>query len=379
MVIPKSSKKIFLLPTSELKRPVNVQFLYLCVIFFSILCFGMTNLYSASIGTNYFWHQLRNLSVIIPAFVICGWVIPIRKINDYGYWIYYLTCFLLFIVLLLGKIAGGAQRWISFGPISFQPSELAKLAVAIVVARFFASHRSKKAYKIRDLLPLMLIVGVVFGLIFAQPDFGTAGVCLLIALTQIAFMRIDYRAILIVLVSSPIFLAVGWTLLRPYQKLRILNLLNPNLDPQNSGYNSIQSLIAIGSGGLFGKGYMQGTQAHLKFLPERHTDFIFSVFAEEHGFWGCCFIFALFGALTFIILDIAKNTRDTFSGLLAIGIGALIFLEFVINIAMVLGMFPVVGLPLPFFSYGSSLLLTVCIGLGLLVSINRSSTRGSGQ
>jgi rod shape determining protein RodA len=168
--------------------------------------------------------------------------------------------------------------------------------------------------------------------------------------------------------------ALGWhTLLRPYQKLRILNLLNPNLDPQNTGYNSLQSLVAVGSGNLFGKGFMQGTQAQLKFLPERHTDFVFSVFAEEHGFWGAALVFAAFGVLTYIALEIARTAKDTFTGLLAVGIAALIFLEFTINVAMVLGVFPVVGLPLPFFSYGSSLLLTVCVALGLLVSINRAT------
>ncbi|MFY7927496.1 MAG: FtsW/RodA/SpoVE family cell cycle protein, partial [Oligoflexus sp.] len=146
------------------------------------------------------------------------------------------------------------------------------------------------------------------------------------------------------------------------------------LDPQDTGYHALQSLIAVGSGGLFGKGYMQGTQAHLRFLPERHTDFIFSVFAEEHGFWGSVLVFVGFGLLAYIALDIAKHSKDTFSGLLAIGLGTLIFLEFIINVAMVMGIFPVVGIPLPFFSYGSSAMLTICVSLGLLISINRTNS-----
>ncbi|MCX6131664.1 MAG: FtsW/RodA/SpoVE family cell cycle protein, partial [Proteobacteria bacterium] len=145
-----------------------------------------------------------------------------------------------------------------------------------------------------------MALGLTFALIFAQPDFGTAGMCILIALCQVAFIRIDFRSIAVVFLATPFIAAVGWnTILLPYQKLRILNLLNPNLDPQNTGYHALQSLIAVGSGGLFGKGFMQGTQAHLRFLPERHTDFIFSVFSEEHGFWGSVTIFLAFGLLTY--------------------------------------------------------------------------------
>ncbi|NRA63634.1 MAG: rod shape-determining protein RodA [Pseudobacteriovorax sp.] len=370
----KQDSKVFLIGEDNIKKANSRQIPILLAIFFFLLAIGLINLYSASVGNHYFWAQLRNLTITLTAFVIFGWLIPIKRINAYAYGIVGSVCFLLTVVLLLGRIAGGAQRWISLGPIGFQPSEFAKLATAIVVARFFATHKSDTPYRIRDLLPLIAFVGTIFTLIFLQPDFGTAGVCLLIAVSQVAFVRIDIRSIAVILVSSPIIAALGWhLLLRPYQKLRILNLLNPNLDPQNTGWNSLQSLVAVGSGSLMGKGYMQGTQAHLKFLPERHTDFVFSVFAEEHGFWGAFVVFGLFVSLVLIALDIAKNSKDTFSSMLAIGIAFFIFWEFAINIAMVLGVFPVVGLPLPFFSYGSSLLLTVCVGLGLLVSINRNT------
>ncbi|SMF32178.1 rod shape-determining protein RodA [Pseudobacteriovorax antillogorgiicola] len=368
-----SNSKVFRLGEDSLKKSSGHQVSFLVLVFLALLSIGLINLYSASGGNHYFWAQLRNMAVTVGAFFICGWLVPIKKVNSYAYWIVGTICLMLLVVLALGRIAGGAQRWISLGPIGFQPSEFAKLGTAIVVARFFATHKSDLPYRIRDLSPILAIVGLIFAMIFLQPDFGTAGICLLIAVSQMAFVRIDLRSIAIVLISSPLVALLGWhLLLRPYQKLRILNLLNPNLDPQNTGYNSIQSLIAVGSGNLFGKGFMQGTQAHLKFLPERHTDFAFSVFAEEHGFWGGAVVFALFGFLTFTALDIAKNTKDTFSGMLAVGVASFIFWEFVINVAMVLGVFPVVGLPLPFFSYGSSLLLTVCVALGLLVSINRT-------
>lgn len=367
-------KGVFLIPKDDFKKPQTLSITLICSIFLILLTLGMINLYSASLQSSYFFHQLRNLIVIIPAFLIFAFLVPIRKVNSYAYWVYGFTCLMLFVVLILGRMAGGAQRWLPIGPFSFQPSEFAKITTAIIVARFFHFHRLNTPYRIRDTFPLIVMIIVIFVLIFTQPDFGTAGICVLIACAQVAFIRIDLRSIALVLVSSPIVAVVGWTtLLKEYQKLRILNLFNPNLDPQNTGYNSLQSLIAVGSGNLFGKGFMQGTQTQLRFLPERHTDFIFSVFAEEQGFWGGAIIFGLFAILAYVALDIAKNAKDTFSGLLAIGISAFIFFEFAINIAMVLGIFPVVGLPLPFFSYGSSSLLTVCVALGLLVSINRAS------
>lgn len=374
----KQTDSVFLLPEGDLKRPNSPQVTLLCLLFFGLLTMGFINLYSASVGASFFWTQLRNLVITFSAFLAFGWIIPIKRVSTYTYWFVGLICFLLVVVLFTGRVAGGAQRWISLGPLSFQPSEFAKLAVALSVARFFASNRQDSPYRLRDLAPLVGIIGVIFILIFAQPDFGTAGVCGLIALCQLAFIRIDRRSILMVSLSVPVIGLLLWhILLLPYQKLRILNLLNPDLDPQNTGYHALQSLIAVGSGGLFGKGFMDGTQAHLRFLPERHTDFIFSVFAEEHGFWGSVLVFVGFGLLTYIALDIAKHAKDTFSGLLAVGLGTLLFLEFAINIAMVMGIFPVVGIPLPFFSYGSSAMLTVCVSLGLLISINRTNSGAS--
>jgi rod shape determining protein RodA len=369
------SEGVFLLPEGDLKKPSSPQITLLILLFTGLLCIGMINLYSASVGAGFFWAQTRNLVITLSAFVFFGWIVSIKQVAAYTYWFVAVVCLLLIFVLVNGRVAGGAQRWISLGPLSFQPSELAKLAMAVLLARFFSSNRQDSPYRLRDLLPLLAVMGLIFALIFAQPDFGTAGMCLLIAVCQLAFIRIDIRSLAAVLLAMPFVAAVGWnTLLLPYQKLRVLNLLNPSLDPQDTGYHALQSLIAVGSGGLFGKGFMQGTQAHLRFLPERHTDFIFSVFSEEHGFWGSVIIFMGFGLLTYIALDIAKHSKDTFAGLLAVGLGALLFLEFAINIAMVMGIFPVVGIPLPFFSYGSSAMLTVCISIGLLISINRNNT-----
>lgn len=364
---------VFLIPEGSIKRPKNHQATLITMLFLGLLLVGMINLYSASNGNHFFWSQLRNSVAALAMFFIFGWLVPLRKTNEYAYWFGWAVFAALLVVLLLGRIAGGAQRWLSLGPIGVQPSEFAKLATALIVARFFSNHQQDTPYRIRDLMPMLLFIGAIFTLIFLQPDFGTAGVCLLIAGVQLLFVRLDMRSIAIVLVSSPLVAAFGWQfLLRPYQKLRVMTLLNPSVDPLNTGYNSLQSMIAVGSGGILGKGYMQGTQAQLKFLPERHTDFVFSVFAEEHGFWGGALIFITFGILTYLALESARTAKDTFSSLLAIGIAAFIFVEFTINIAMVMGLFPVVGLPLPFFSYGGSLLLTICVSLGLLISINRT-------
>lgn len=369
-----SSKSFSFGKSDRITRSQSQWVLGLVFLVLVLLILGMANLYSASLGQSYFYRQMRNLIVIAPAFLFCAFLVPIRKVYHYSWWIYFACCLLLAVVVVLGKVAGGAQRWVSIGPIGFQPSEFAKLVTAIITARYFASQRIMTAYRLRELWPILLTIGALFVLIFVQPDFGTAGMCLLIFLSQIFFIRLDIRSIILVGIASPVVVVLGWTLaLRPYQKLRILNLFNPDLDPQNTGYNSLQSLIAIGSGDLFGKGFMKGTQAHLKFLPERHTDFVFSVLAEEHGLFGGVLVFLLFTLLAYVTLEIARQARDTFSSMLAIGIAAFIFLEFAINIAMVLGLFPVVGLPLPFFSYGSSNLLTVCMALGLLLSIHRES------
>lgn len=352
----------------------------LTFIFFILMAIGLANLYSAGAEDLYFQTQLRHTAIGVLAFIIFGWLIPVRHINTYAYLFFALIVLSLAFVLILGHTAGGAQRWIRLGPFRFQPSEIAKLSVAIVVAKFFYHNRSIGAYRLKELWPLLLMAVGTFILIFKQPDFGTAGICLLIVTFQLAFIRIqaNFKTVLGIGLAGLSTGVIGWNfLLHPYQKLRILNLLNPNMDPSGSGYNSLQSLVAIGSGKHFGKGFLQGTQTQLQFLPARHTDFIFSVFAEEHGFWGCSVIFILFTALAYIALDIARESRDCFNALLAVGVAAIIFIEFTLNVAMVLGMFPVVGMPLPFFSYGGSALLTVCIAVGILIAIDRENASGN--
>lgn len=365
---------VLLVPGQEIKEPRLIWSKIIMFSMFTLITIGMINLYSAAMGTSLFWSQSKNLVLALTAFFVCGWLIPPKHYNTYAYWFFAVVCFLLILVDIIGGIAMGAQRWLKIGPIVFQPSELAKIAVAMVVAKYFHTTRLQRAYTLRDLFPLAAIVGVVFVLIFAQPDFGTAGVCALIAACQLGFIRINRRSIGIVAAAGLFLIIIAWFfVLHDYQKLRVLNLINPDMDRSGTGYNALQSFIAIGSGQFLGKGFLEGTQTQLQFLPARHTDFIFAVFAEEHGFLGATILFALFVTLIYMGLAIAKQGKDIFSSLLAIGMTGIIFVSFMINTSMVLGLFPVVGVPLPFFSYGGTALIMFCASLGILVGIERDS------
>jgi rod shape determining protein RodA len=371
---PGSSEPVLLVGTTEIKTSSAIKSRVIIGCFVGLLALGLTNLYSASVGTSFFSSQVKNLTVGLLFFGIFGWVVSPRTLFTYSYWIYGGVCALLILTAVMGHIAGGSQRWIRLGPLTGQPSEFAKISIAIVVARYFNMTRLTRDYTLKDLVPLALVILFAFGLIFEQPDLGTAGVVLLIASVQLCFVRIHPRSFAIVASSSAVVLVVGWFFfLHDYQRLRVLNFLNPNLDPTDTGYNSLQSLVAIGSGLMTGKGFMAGTQAQLQFLPARHTDFIFAVFAEEHGFLGATLVFALFCTLIYTALMIAKQAKDTFSSLLAVGIAAIFFISFFINSAMVLGFFPVVGVPMPFFSHGGTALIMFCMALGILVAIDRDS------
>lgn len=363
--------------SSTQKTKASALLLFTISSFIILLIIGTINLYSAA-DSSTFWAQIRHICLSMTVFLGICFFLPARTINTYAYFLFIGLALLLFVVLFSGHVAGGSQRWINLGFIRFQPSEAAKVGIAVFVAKFFYDHRNLKSYYISDLWLLVLGVSVYFTLVFLQPDFGTAGMIALIAIAQLAFVKliIGRKTLLIILALGLSSVFIGWNfLLRPYQKLRVMTLLNPNLDPMGSGYNSLQSLVAVGSGGAWGKGFLKGTQTQLQFLPARQTDFVFSVFAEEHGFIGATLVFILFAILSYCALEIARGAKNSFSILLAVGITALIFIEFLINVAMVLGVFPVVGMPLPFFSYGGSSLLTVCASMGILVAIERESRR----
>ncbi len=359
----------------SMRKPSKAYLIILVISVLSLMTIGLTNLCSADLTGFYFNAQIRNSIMGLICFILFGWVIPLRLVNLYAYPFFVFILISLVAVLVMGDIAGGAQRWINLGFFRFQPSEVAKLAVCLAVAKFFFNGRNKNDYTLEEIMPILACIGFLFIVIFKQPDFGTAGVCLLIPFAQLFFIKvkIHFKTLMAMGFSLVALSVVGWMFfLRPYQKQRVLTLIDPSVDPTGSGYNALQSLVAVGSGDMLGKGYGQGTQAQLQFLPARHTDFIFSVFAEEHGFWGCLLVFILFGFVTYIALEIAREAKDIFESMLSVGMSALIFIQFAINVAMVMGIFPVVGMPLPFFSYGGSSLLTSCIAAGLLVSIERN-------
>ncbi len=346
---------------------------------FLLLAIGLTNLYAITAygKSNYFVGQFEHALLGIGVIGICGFWIPTREWKNYSLLLFIVVVILLIFVEAFGHTTMGAQRWIGFGPIRFQPSELAKIATAIYVAAFFDHNAQSTPYRLLDLSKVAVGVGTFFILIFAQPDLGTAAVCLFISVSQILFVRLNRKDVLFLAIAGPIMVISAWfLLLHDYQKKRVLTLFNPEIDKSGSGYNSFQSIVAIGSGRYSGKGFLKGSQAQLQFLPEKQTDFIFAAFAEEHGFIGCAVVLALFCFLVFLAIDIARHSRNTFSQFLALGIAAFYAIEVTINCGMVMGLVPVVGVPLPFFSNGGSAMLTNCLAIGLLISIDRE-TRGN--
>jgi rod shape determining protein RodA len=258
-----------------------------------------------------------------------------------------------------------------YGSLSFQPAELAKLGLVIMLARHFASRPPMELRRIRDLVPAALIAAVPIGVIIAQRDMGVAVLTTLVAATYLPFARIPLRSWLGLGAVGLAGLAGVWRYgLRDYQRSRILDFIDPSRDPLSSGYQAIQSKIAIGSGELFGKGYLEGTQTQLQFLPTQHSDFIFAVVGEEWGFLGCSLLLAAYLAILLWGLVIASNSKDAFGSLLAVGMVGVLFWPAAINIAMVLGLAPVIGVPLPLVSYGGSHLLSSLIALGLLMNVS---------
>ncbi len=340
----------------------------------SICAIGIINIYSVgfSVSERHFPFYVKQIQWIVLGlfFMMAAYLVDYRVICQAAYLIYGVSIALLIIVFFYGYTTHGSQRWISVGFFAFQPSELMKLALIIVLARYFDSHNSNEPYKLRELFFPFLIVLIPCLLILKQPDLGTALIIILFCASVIFFMGINWKSIAIVLVSGLVLLPVVWYYLKSYQKERLLTFLNPEHDPLGTGYHVIQSMIAIGSGGIFGKGFINGSQTQLKFLPEQQTDFIFSVFAEEWGFIGALVLIIMFMSLILWGIKIALHSRDLLGTIIAVGITALISWQVVINIGMVLGILPVVGIPLPFFSYGGSAMVCLMAAIGLLMNVS---------
>lgn len=385
-----------------------------------LIVLGLFTLYSSShttveggLGSNFFLKQLIWVIIGFGAIIIIFFM-PNRWIFASAYYLYGISLFFLILVIFFGKTGQGAERWLQVGPISFQPSEFAKLASILAVARF-VSRDEVNLNTAKDFLFASLFIVVPFIVIVRQPDLSTSMVFVAIALPMlywaglklsnlfliampilimlasfnfftflllmvilVAYLVFSHRTKLILISSFLLNIAMGlltpvlWNHLKPYQRDRIKIFLNPEADPRGAGYQIIQSKVAIGSGGGMGKGFMQGSQTQLRFLPEQHTDFIYAVIGEEFGFVG-----ALSGLILYFILlirgvQIASLVRSKFNSIVAIGIVTLIAFHMIINIGMTVGLLPVTGLPLPFVSYGGSALVTNMVMIGILLNFYRN-------
>ncbi len=287
------------------------------------------------------------------------------------YIIYLLVLALLIFALVKGQSIANTQRWIRIGSFNLQPSELAKFAIVLTLAAYYANCDTQRGLGLGQLLLPLMLTGIPSLLILKQPDLGTALILIAIFGAMTLYVGLRFSSLVVLGSLSAGVVALAWKFyLKPYQRQRVESFLNPGSDPMQHSYQVEQSKIAVGSGQIFGKGYLEGTQGHLHFLPEKHTDFAFAVWAEEWGFAGCCILVALYCLLLLWSLNVALSARDRFGSLLAFGMIAMIFCQAFINMAMIMGLLPVVGIPLPLFSYGGSSLLTTLAGIGVLLNIS---------
>ncbi|MBN1467620.1 MAG: rod shape-determining protein RodA [Fusobacteriaceae bacterium] len=343
----------------------------------ALLSIGIAAVYSAThTRTSSFYQKqiLWDLLGIGMFFIFSS--IDYRIYSKYSKHIYILNVIILISVFFIGSTVLGARRWIKLGPISIQPSELSKIFVVITLSNLLVTKYKYKFSGIGDLIFSGLYVLPIFLLVAAEPDLGTGVVILFVYMVLIFLNGIDYFTYFglcgIGLLSMPIIYFFG---LRPYQKQRVLTFLNPEADLQGTGWNIIQSKIAVGSGEIFGKGYLQGTQAKLRFLPESQTDFIYAVISEEFGIIGSLTVIFLYFLLIFTIFKIAQKTEDKFGQLICYGIGSIIFFHTLVNIGMVIGVMPAKGLPLLLLSYGGSSLIFIGIMLGIVQSIKNYGSK----
>lgn len=334
----------------------------------AVIAFGMLILYSASNqNLGMVLRQLMRLSFAIGIMMVFA-MVPPHKYKIWTPWIYSIGLALLVAVMVIGKIGKGAQRWLDLGVFRFQPSEIMKLAVPMMAAWFF--DRKPIPIDTKSLLIAAVIIFFPALLIAKQPDLGTAIMVVFAGLSVIFMAGIRLRIILVLLVLAGLSAPLLWHVMHDYQRQRIYTLLNPEQDPLGSGYHIIQSKIAIGSGGAFGKGWLAGSQSHLNFLPEHATDFIFAVSGEEFGLVGSMLLIVLFILVSLRGLYIARQAQTSFTRLLAASLAMTFFLSAFVNIGMVTGILPVVGIPLPLVSYGGTAMVTFLASFGILMSIS---------
>ena len=344
----------------------------------AIFLVGILNLYSATHSQSHEGLDSLYKSQLVWFFISVTVAIGISFFNPktferFSYVGYVITLFLVFLVMLMGKVGMGAQRWLVIGPIRMQPSEFMKLGLVLGMARFFTRVNPEKELGFKDLIIPGIIVMVPAVMVILQPDLGTGMLLLFIFSMMIFYKRLKWKTIatlgIIAFVSGILMYNFG---LREYQRKRIHTFIDPYQDAKGSGYNAIQSEIAIGSGRLFGKGFKNSSQASLNYLPENHTDFVFAIFNEEHGFFGSVFLIILYLVFFMRMIWLATSVQRFYDSVLVIGIMSIFFWHAFINMAMVSGLLPIVGIPLPLMSYGGSSMLTFGVGVGMATSVSNS-------
>ena len=338
----------------------------------SILALGIVGVLAmySSDGGQFSYHTTSHIVrfSVFFCFMIVLSFIRIKFWHTLGYFFYFIVVLLLIYASFYGITASGSQRWINLYFINLQPSELMKIAVIICFAKYYHRMQISSANKFKNLLIPVIILVIPALLVLSQPDLGTSILIassglVVIWLSGVNIKYFVYMA-LILIISTPFVISF----LKPYQKIRILTFFNPERDPLGAGYQIIQSKIAVGSGGIWGKGFLKGTQSYLEFLPEKHTDFIFTLFSEEFGFVGSLIILIIYSIMIYRIIAIGSIARSFFAKLYCYGFGSAIFIYVVVNMSMVLGLLPIVGSPLPIMSYGGSSMLATMIGLSIVMS-----------
>ncbi len=344
----------------------------LLVLLLALSMLGLATLYSATYeNPARLLTQLMSLGVALVAMWLVAQLSP-QTIMRFAVPAYVVGLALLVAVALAGDVVNGARRWLHVGVTRFQPSEMMKLALPLMLAWYF--HRNESTLRLRNFAVAAMLLLVPVGLIVRQPDLGTAALVAAAGFYVIFFAGISWKVLGTIAGAGLAVLPLAWGFLHGYQRKRILTLLDPTQDPLGAGYHIIQSTIAVGSGGFSGKGWLYGTQAHLEFIPERHTDFIFAVYSEEFGLIGNCVLLVLYALLVARGLMIAANAATVFARLMAASIALMFFTYAFVNMGMVSGVLPVVGVPLPFLSYGGTALLTLFIGTGILMSVQHHRT-----
>lgn len=334
---------------------------------------GLVVLYSAVGGSgngDYVWRQAARFGVGLALMITIAMTGHEKIYRRYAYLLYAIALLLLIVVFLTGSIGMGARRWLALGFLNLQPSELMKVAMVLALARYFHDRSFSQGIGFTNLIVPLLMILLPTALIVKQPDLGTSILLIAVGMAVIVAAGLKWKVFLAVLSMIAASLPLGWNMMHDYQRRRILTLFSPEKDPLGAGYHIIQSKIAIGSGGIFGKGFMAGSQSQLNFLPERHTDFIFSVLAEEWGFVGGLLLLSIYCLIIFRTLIIATMASDRFGLLTVVGLTALFGFQVLVNMGMVVGLLPVVGIPLPMISYGGSSMLTLMIAMGLMARVS---------